>query len=162
MPRKFKFSTIYANKFTREMISVFEETFDIVANEQDRMPVEMLPTVLSSLGLDVSTALYRDITDTKTIDFEVFLSIVSICIENTSWMMDELLETFNIFDKDGDGSLDKTELKRVFTKLGESLTDKELDEQIKEFDVDCDCEVGFSEWVMMFNNTRGVDFVFNN
>lgn len=41
-----------------------------------------------------------------------------------------MAEAFSIFDKDGNGYLDAIELKRVFTKLGENLTDLEMEDQV--------------------------------
>ena len=70
-------------------------------------------------------------------------------------------ESFCIFDKDKNGSLDAIELKRVFTKLGESLTDKEMEDQIREFDVDGNGEIGIGEWTRMVASTRGVDYIFD-
>ena len=45
------------------------------------------------------------------------------------------------------GGLDATELKRVFIKIGEDITDKEMEDQVKDYDVDHDNVVG------MQNNT---------
>ena len=46
-----------------------------------------------------------------------------------------------MFDKDGDGKISAEELKHVMMNLGEKLTDEELDEMIKEADIDGDGEV---------------------
>jgi calmodulin len=39
---------------------------------------------------------------------------------------EELIESFKVFDKDGDGLIAIWELKEVLTNLGEKLTDEEL------------------------------------
>ena len=43
-----------------------------------------------------------------------------------------------VFDKDGDGFISACELRHVMTNLGERLTDDEIDEMIREADVDGD------------------------
>ena len=54
---------------------------------------------------------------------------------------EEILEAFKVFDKDGNGFISAAELRHVMTNLGEKLTDEEVDEMIREADVDGD---GFS------------------
>ena len=43
---------------------------------------------------------------------------------------------FQVFDQNGDGFIDVQELKRAMKNLGEPLTDKELQDMMKEADVD--------------------------
>lgn len=45
---------------------------------------------------------------------------------------------FKVFDKDGNGFISAAELRHVMTNLGEKLTDEEVDEMIREADVDGD------------------------
>merc|ERR1711865_641239 len=50
--------------------------------------------------------------------------------------MGELIEAFKVFDRDGNGFISAAELRHVMTNLGEKLTDEEVDEMIREADVD--------------------------
>lgn len=52
-------------------------------------------------------------------------------------------QAFSVFDKDGDGFISAEELRHVMSSLGEKLSDEELNEMIKEADVDGDGEVNF-------------------
>lgn len=56
---------------------------------------------------------------------------------------EEIREAFRVFDKDGDGFIDASELKHVMTNLGEKLTDDELQEMIKEADTNGDGQVDY-------------------
>lgn len=47
------------------------------------------------------------------------------------------------FDNNGDGFIDPDELKLIMSSVGESLSDKDLDEMIKEADKDGDGKVSF-------------------
>ena len=58
--------------------------------------------------------------------------------------------------------MDATELKRVFIKIGEIISDKEMDDQLKDYDVDHDHVIGLTEFDMMVKTTKAVDFVFDN
>ena len=47
-------------------------------------------------------------------------------------------EAFAVFDVDKDGYITKSELRQVMNRLGESLTDEQLDAMIREADTDGD------------------------
>ena len=48
----------------------------------------------------------------------------------------ELREAFSLFDKDGSGTISNEELEVVMKSLGQNPTEEELEEMIKEVDVD--------------------------
>ena len=62
---------------------------------------------------------------------------------------EELREAFKVFDKDGNGFISAAELRHVMTNLGEKLSDAEVDEMIREADVDGDGQVNYEEFVKM-------------
>lgn len=55
----------------------------------------------------------------------------------------ELKEAFRVFDKNGDGFISAPELRHVMTNLGEKLTDEEVEDMIKEADLDGDGLVNY-------------------
>ena len=56
---------------------------------------------------------------------------------------EEIREAFKVFDKDGNGFISAAELRHVMTNLGEKLTDEEVDEMIREADIDGDGQVNY-------------------
>lgn len=50
---------------------------------------------------------------------------------------------FKIFDRDGNGSIDAKELKYAMQNLGEKLTEKELQDMMREADVDGDGKINY-------------------
>lgn len=48
-----------------------------------------------------------------------------------------------VFDKDGNGAISSTELRRVMTNLGEKLSEAEVEDMIKEADIDGDGMVNY-------------------
>ena len=63
------------------------------------------------------------------------------------WEVDkdeELREAFKIYDKDGNGLISADELRKVMANLGETLTEEQIEEMIKEADVDGDGHINYS------------------
>ena len=56
---------------------------------------------------------------------------------------EEIREYFRVFDKDGNGFISAAELRHVMTTLGEKLTDEEVDEMIREADINGDGQVNY-------------------
>lgn len=57
---------------------------------------------------------------------------------------EELKEAFRVFDRNGDGFISAPELRLVMTNLGEKLTDEEVEDMIKEADLDGDGLVNYT------------------
>lgn len=66
-----------------------------------------------------------------------FYAIMSRKVK-TSDTDSELRQAFNIFDRDGSGTINAEELKQVMKALGEDLSEVEIDEMIREADTDGD------------------------
>lgn len=50
--------------------------------------------------------------------------------------VEEMLETFRLFDKNGDGYISSTELGDIMRSMGENPTDSQLQDMIAEYDND--------------------------
>ena len=62
---------------------------------------------------------------------------------------EELLEAFKVFDRDGNGFITSHELRNIMNSLGENLTPEEIEEMIKEADLDNDGQIDYEEFVKM-------------
>jgi len=109
---------------------------------------------LPSLGQNPTEAELQDMINevdadgNGTIDFPEFLNLMARKMKDTD-SEEELKEAFKVFDKDGNGFISAAELRHVMTNLGEKLTDEEVDEMIREADVDGDGQVNYDEFVKM-------------
>lgn len=84
----------------------------------------------------------------KEIDFEEFLILMkSRCLEQDPEK--ELRDAFAVFDTDGSGSIDRKELKRLMKKLGQALTEAEVDAMMDEVDSNGDGEISYEEFKYM-------------
>eukprot|EP00210_Caulerpa_lentillifera_P002209 g2123.t1 len=144
-----------AENLTDDQIAEFKEAFALFDKDGDGMiTTKELGTVMRSLGQNPTEAeLQEMINEVDTdgngiIDFPEFLSLMAKKMKDCN-NEDELKEAFKVFDKDGNGFISAAELRHVMTNLGEKLTDEEVDEMIREADVDGDGQVNYEEFAKM-------------
>lgn len=82
------------------------------------------------------------------IDFNEFLILMKSRIGERD-PEKELRDAFAVFDTDGSGSIDRKELKRLMKKLGQALSEAELDAMMDEVDTNGDGEISFEEFKAM-------------
>lgn len=58
----------------------------------------------------------------------------------------EMMEAFNTFDKNGDGFIDREELKVVLTQVGDKMPDDDADDFIKAADLNGDGKIDYIEF----------------
>ena len=68
----------------------------------------------------------------------------------------ELENSFKMFDKDSNGTIDKKELKKVLTSLGEKMKDSEVDEMFAAADVNSDGKIQYKGEYNAAFTTKGV------
>merc|ERR1719384_3064287 len=89
----------------------------------------------------------------KEIDFEEFLILMKSRTETDPKDPEkELRDAFAVFDTDGSGSIDKKELKRLMKKLGQALSEAELDAMMDEVDTNGDGEISYEEFKTMMQS----------
>jgi calmodulin len=139
-----------------------------------------LGTVMRSLGQNPTEAELQDMINevdadgNGTIDFPEFLTMMARKMRDTD-SEEEIKEAFKVFDKDGNGFISAAELRHVMTNLGasfctcslipwidfriflyagEKLTDNEVDEMIREADIDGDGQINYDgELQAVFSDT---------
>ncbi|KAM8746773.1 calcium-binding protein 2-like [Acanthopagrus schlegelii] len=88
-------------------------------------------------------------------DFEDFVELMGPrMMGETAHMLGlkELQSAFTQFDLDGDGKINQDELKEAIkSMLGEKLKKGELEEILKELDINADGNIDFEEFVMMLS-----------
>ncbi|RWR75122.1 calmodulin cam-206 [Cinnamomum micranthum f. kanehirae] len=133
-----------AEQLTEEQISEFKEAFSLFDKDGDGcITTKELGTVMRSLGQNPTEAELQDMIN----EFGLY-DIHSCSVKDTD-SEEELKEAFKVFDKDQNGFISAAELRHVMTNLGEKLTDEEVDEMIREADVDGDGQVNYEEFVRM-------------
>ena len=149
------FNTNMADQLTEEQIAEFKEAFSLFDKDGDgTITTKELGTVMRSLGQNPTEAELADMINevdadgNGTIDFPEFLTMMARKMKDTD-SEEEILEAFKVFDKDGNGFISAAELRHIMTNLGEKLTDEEVDEMIREADIDGDGQINYEEFVKM-------------
>ncbi|XP_054822260.1 calmodulin-like protein 11 isoform X1 [Prosopis cineraria] len=144
-----------AEILSEEQIVEFKEAFCLFDKDGDGcITLEELATVIRSLDQNPTDEELQDMISevdadgNGTIEFAEFLTLMAKKMKETD-AEEELKEAFKVFDKDQNGYISASELRHVMINLGEKLTDEEVDQMIKEADLDGDGQVNFDEFVKL-------------
>ncbi|XP_046679019.1 neo-calmodulin-like isoform X2 [Homalodisca vitripennis] len=145
---------------TEDQVAEFKEAFMLFDKDEDgTITMAELGVVMRSLGQRPSETELRDMVNevdqdgNGTIEFNEFLQMMSKKMKGADGE-DELREAFRVFDKNNDGLISSTELRHVMTNLGEKLSDEEVDDMIKEADLDGDGMVNYDEFVTILTSKK--------
>uniref|UniRef100_A0A7E4W8Q4 Troponin C n=1 Tax=Panagrellus redivivus TaxID=6233 RepID=A0A7E4W8Q4_PANRE len=88
------------------------------------------------------------------IEFEEFAAMVANFVtsgEDNEGLEDELREAFRLYDKEGNGYINVSDLREILRALDDNITEEELDEMIAEIDADGSGTVDFDEFMEMMS-----------
>ncbi|XP_070538783.1 calmodulin-like isoform X2 [Ptychodera flava] len=143
------------DSLTERQIQEFKEAFAILDKSgEGAITSKDLGVVMKSLGHRPSDSdlesMMREV-DTKgkgSIEFDEFLLLMAKKIKEQD-EDEDLVEAFQVFDRDGNGFISAQELRHVMHKLGENMTDQEVEDMIREADTDGDGQINYQEFVAM-------------
>ncbi|KAH7693497.1 CRE-TNC-2 protein [Aphelenchoides avenae] len=88
------------------------------------------------------------------IEFEEFAAMVATFVVsggNDEGLEEELREAFRLYDKEGNGYINVSDLRSILRALDDNITEDELDEMIAEIDTDGSGTVDFDEFMEMMS-----------
>ncbi|XP_054476500.1 calmodulin-like protein 4 [Anoplopoma fimbria] len=136
-----------AKFLTQDQINEFKECFSLYDRQQKgRIEARELITVMRCLGSNPTPSeVQRHLLSHSTglggeLDFSTFLSVMHRQLQQEA-PEEEILEAMRMADKEQKGFIMASELRAKLTGLGEKLTDREVDELLKEAGVGADGRV---------------------
>ncbi|CAF3881542.1 unnamed protein product, partial [Rotaria sordida] len=137
----------------------FRHVFDLFDKNGDgNIDANEIGQVMRSLGLNPTN---KEITDliaevdkngNQRLDFQEFIAFM-----NKHWherdQEAELREAFRLFDRDNSGYITINELKQVMLNMGEKLNQEELEDMMREADVNKDGKLDYQEFVQKLLST---------
>jgi len=140
---------------SEERITEFKAAFELFDKDRDgAINNKELGTVMRNLGQNPSEEELKqmikeiDLDGNGVIDFNEFLYLMVKKMKGND-TEEELLEAFKVFDRDGNGYVTSHELRNVLTSLCEGTSPEEVEEMIREADIDGDGQVDYQEFVKM-------------
>ena len=95
-----------------------------------------------------------DTDGSNQIEFEEFAALVARFIledDDSGALEEELREAFRLYDKQGNGYINVSDLRDILRALDDNITEDELDEMIAEIDTDGSGTVDFDEFMEMMS-----------
>lgn len=144
------------SQLTDDKIKEYQEAFNLYDKDNDGIiAIQKLGRVLRAMGLNPTEIEVQEMIDevdsegTGNLDFESFLNILASRKFDDEDHEDALREAFKMFDRDGNGYIDAEELRICMINLGEKLTLEEVEEMIREVDIDYDGRMDYQEFVKL-------------
>lgn len=147
----------FADQDDREKYEEIKEAFQVFDKDNDGfITIKELATVMRSLGHNPTETELADMIQqydrdgSGTIDFAEFFELMMKKMNDIK-LEDELIEIFKVLDRDGNGLLSGQELQAVLALIGVTITDEEVEELIKQADINGDGYIGYDEFVKMMS-----------
>ncbi|WAR18959.1 CALM-like protein [Mya arenaria] len=144
----------YCCSFNARVINIAAELRHVMTNLGEKLTDEEVDEMIREADIDGDGQVNYDVRNQTPRTHEgisipkMFLTMMAQKMKDTD-SEEEIKEAFKVFDKDGNGFISAAELRHVMTNLGEKLTDEEVDEMIREADIDGDGQVNYEEFVKM-------------
>ena len=142
------FNNISKNK-ENEYKSIFDK-YDY--NKDGIVNSSELANILKAIDIDASSQEIKEILEeieleeNGEIDFDSFINIINRR-EKYVDTEEEVLNAFKIFDKEGNGLININELKHIMLTVGKNLSEPEINDMLKEADIDGDGYINYEEFV---------------
>lgn len=143
-------------KLNSKRIREIRDAFSIFDKDGDgTISAAELGAVMRSLGMDPTPRdLERlmkavDTDGSGVIEFQEFLDLMS---ENNEISEEDIMDAFRLFDKDGNGSINKTEIRYVVNSIGMRLSDEQIDDMIRVADKDGDGDISYVEFIKLMTS----------
>lgn len=144
-----------ASQLTADQRAEMRDAFDLFDQDRDsKITSGELSQMMKKLGQNPDPAEIRSIMracDTKNkgyIDFEDFCT--TLYKFSPRDLSEQVKDAFEMIDGDGSGAISSDEIKQILTTIGDQATEAEIDEIVREIDLDGDGEIDYQEFVKIF------------
>ncbi|KAL3891019.1 hypothetical protein ACJMK2_003283 [Sinanodonta woodiana] len=143
-----------------ELDTEIKEMFEIFDKNGDKtLSVTELGKAMRSLGFNMTQAEVKqamvkiDTNKNGKIEFSEFRNFMMKELGKSSEVSDEeyqIRQAFKVFDKDGNGVIDKNELRLAMRTLGEKVSEADVTEMMRDADTNGDGKIDYEEFARMW------------
>ena len=143
------------DNLTDQQVIEFREAFQAFDKDGNgSITTKELGTVMRSLGQNLSEAEIKEMIDivdedkNGTIDFQEFLNLMARKMK-IAGKEEELIDAFNILDKDGSGKISKYELRYIIMSIEPKIKGEEIEDIIKLIGIDEEGNIDLKDFIDM-------------
>ncbi len=140
-----------SHNLSQHELEEYQDAFAYYDTDHDGLiSINEVGRVMRAIGLYPSEAELAQIVKSATknkIDFREFLNYASKNSVNNKLNETQMREAFKMFDNYGNGLVNLVQMRTSLQNLGEKLRDDEIDELIREADIDAEGNVNYEELV---------------
>ena len=146
-------------RIPEEVLSEYQDLFDSYdLNKTGEIERKEMKTILKKLGKESTNEEIEQIWKSMnkiesdyTISFDDFIEFIKrYNLSKNSMSTDDIINAFEIFDKNHDGTLSINEFKHILMDLGQKFSEDEVNEIITEIDLDNNGKINYREFVQFW------------
>lgn len=145
---------VIQHHFDEQQIETFKDIFSRFDKDGDgTLATKYVGTIMRSLGQSPTEEELHyiickvDEDRSGYMDFSEFVGMMANHMKDEMDTKEDICKAFKVFDEKGTGTIPIAELRYVLTNMGEALTEEEVDEMIKQADINKDGKVHYVEFV---------------
>ena len=140
----------------KEVLSDYKEIFDSYdINKNGKIERKEMKIILKKLGkngiqeeIDEIWRAMNKIESDSTISFDDFIEFINrFNLTKNSMSTDDIINAFEIFDRNHDGTISINEFKHILMDLGQKLSEEEVEEIFQDIDFNEDGKINYREFV---------------
>ena len=140
----------------KEVLSEYKEIFDSYdINKNGKIERKEMQIILKKLGkngtqeeIDEIWRAMNKIESDSTISFDDFIEFINrFNLTKNSMSTDDIINAFEIFDRNHDGTISINEFKHILMDLGQKLSEEEVEEIFQDIDFNEDGKINYREFV---------------
>jgi len=142
-----------------DLVVLYQDAFTHFDTDNDGIiTTKKLGPLLRFCGENPSEAEIQDMVNevdcdaTGEVHFPDFLQLMKKKYSDNN-AEDEIREAFRVFDSDGNGFINRQELRIVMMNMGEKLNEEEIECLIDDVDIDGDGQINYEEFYIMMTST---------
>jgi calmodulin len=143
-------------RIPEEVLSEYQDLFNSYdLNKNGKIERKEMKTILKKLGkegteeeIEQIWKSMNKIESDSTISFNDFIEFIKrFNLSKNTMSTDDIINAFEIFDKNHDGTLSINEFKHILMDLGQKFSEDEVNEIITEIDLDNNGKINYRDFV---------------